>query len=271
MSTSATAAGYASRVLADLGVTELPTCAAPGAIQYIWHHAPKPGGFQLLKPATGKLAIDPPPPEPEPEPKAKHDAPSDWDETQKNIFATMKAAGWPVIHKTRDGQPMVLLHTCGLLVDFQTNRRAGRYSTLSKGHDKSKPNAFGFPRRNGGIAVYRFKVEAETDDWHKTDNGSLLCLYNVPVSFKEAIQGLRRIRPAGQRDSQGRPEAFRLLGDQPDDPRGDQRPRGNAAVAAAPRFTSAFPARRTKTCRAGNTTGSIGNTIFPTPCRQRQR
>ena len=200
------------RVLADLGVTELPTCAAPGAIQYIWHHAPKPGGLQLLKPATGKLTIDPPPSEPEPEPKAKYDAPADWDETQNNIFATMKAAGWPVIHKTRDGQPMVLLHTCGLLVDFQTNRRAGRYSTLSKGHDKSKPNAFGFPRRKGGIAVYRFKVEGETDDWHKTDNGSLLCLYNVPVSFKQAIQACGGFDRRGNATVKDAPEAFRLLG-----------------------------------------------------------
>jgi len=204
------------RVLADLGVAKLPTCASPGSMQHIWHHAPKPGGFRLLKAAAGKLAIDPPPPETEEEKKAKakaeQDAATDWDDTHKSIFATMEAAGWPVIHKTRDGQPMVQVHSVGLLHDFRTNRRAGRYSTLSQGHDKSKPNAFGFPREKGGIAVYRFKVEDETEDWHKTEDGNLLCLYNVPVSFREAVKACGRFDRRGNAVIKDADEAFRLLG-----------------------------------------------------------
>ncbi len=200
------------RVLADLGVSELPTCAAPGAIQHIWHHAPKPGGLRLLKPATGKLAIDPPPPEAEPEPKAKHDAPTDWDDTHKSIFATMQAAGWPVVLEKHDGKPMVKGHSCGFLHDFRTNRRAGRFSTKSEGRDKSKPNLFGFPREKGGFALYRFKVESETDDWHTTDNGNLLCLYNVPVSLKEAVKACGAFDRRGSAIVKEVAEAFRLLG-----------------------------------------------------------
>jgi hypothetical protein len=204
------------RVLADLGVTELPTCAAPGSMQHIWHHAPKAGGFRLLKPATSRLAIDPPPPETEAEKKAsakaKQDGPADWDKTHKGVFATMEAAGWPVIHKKRDGQPMVQLHSAGLLHDFRTNRRAGRYSTLSQGHDKSKPNAYAFPRENGGLAVYRFQVEEETDDWRVTDKGDLLCLYNVPVSFREAVKTCGGFDRRGNAIVKDADEAFRLLG-----------------------------------------------------------
>ena len=53
------------RLSAILGVDlSKSVCAAPGAIQYLWHSQPAPDGLKLLKLATGRLAVDPPPPEP---------------------------------------------------------------------------------------------------------------------------------------------------------------------------------------------------------------
>jgi len=95
------------------------TCAAPGAMQYVWHHAPAEGGFRVLHAANGTLDVEPPPPEPEPEPREDDDLECiDWDDTHKEIFATMRAEGWVVNVTTYEGKPMVQLHAKGLEADF---------------------------------------------------------------------------------------------------------------------------------------------------------
>lgn len=185
------------------------TCAAPGAIQYVWHHAPAEGGFQLLHAATGTLDVELPPPEPEPEPRSDDDP--CWDDTHEEIFDAMRADGWPVTFKDYDGKPMVQLHACGLLADFKRNRRAGRYSTNSPGTHKDKPNAYGFPRENGGIAVYRMKAEAESKDWHIV-NGKPCIHYNVPASFDEAVKRCGKFDRRGHGIITNFDEFTRLLG-----------------------------------------------------------
>lgn len=132
-------------------------------------------GLELLNAATAELTVDPPLAKPEPDVQPA----LGWDEIHRSIFKAMAEDGHPPILEEHDGKPMVKLHTCWLGGDHQQNHRAGRYSTASEGKDLSKPNAFGFPLPNGGIAIYRFGDAGETADWHRTANGRMCIHYNV--------------------------------------------------------------------------------------------
>lgn len=134
-------------------------------------------GLELVNAATAELTVDPLPAKPEPEAQQA----SGWDEVHRSIFKAMAEDGHPPILEEHDGKPMVKLHTCWLRGDHRRNHRAGRYSTASEGADLSKPNAFGFPLPNGGIAIYRFGDAAETADWHRTANGRMCIHYNVAI------------------------------------------------------------------------------------------
>ena len=164
-----------------LGVNLKDYACSHGVIQYIYHRQPAPDGFRLLKSSTAKLKVDPPPPEPEQEREQRpEESRRQWDETHRSMFATMREHGWPVELDEHDGRPMVRLHTCGLLVDYKQNQRAGKYSTNAPGCHRDKPNAFGFARPNGGLDVYRFQDVEESKDWRKTRNGKSWLRYNVP-------------------------------------------------------------------------------------------
>ncbi|MGA2035323.1 MAG: primase-helicase family protein, partial [Thermoguttaceae bacterium] len=198
-----------------LGVNLADYACSHGVIQYIYHYAPKPGGFRLIRSATVKLKVDPPPPlppAPEPDPQAaKHDNPG-WDAVHESIFATMTAAGFPAVRETRDGKHRVRLHTHGLLVDFQTNRRSGRYSTDSTVRHPQEPNAFAYPLPNGGLDVYRYNDTGESDDWNTTKNKKTRIKYNVPVSFEEAATACGTLDRRGDVVLSDPNEFARLLG-----------------------------------------------------------
>lgn len=197
---------------AQLGVDLAKYACSHGIIQYIYHRSPQPGGFRLIKSATAKLKVDPPPPEPEPEPRAAKDDHPGWDVVHESIFSTMTAAGFPAIRETSDGKHRVRLHTCGLLADFQTNRRSGRYSTESDGLHPQTPNARAYPLPNGGLDVYRYNDAGESDDWHTTRNGKTGIKYNVPVSFDEAATACGTLDRRGDVLLSDPNEFARLLG-----------------------------------------------------------
>jgi len=124
------------------------------------------------------------PPEPEKaSSKSNVTAASGWDETHRSIFATMQDAGYCVILTEHEGKPMAKLHTFGLLVDRNKNKRLGRYSTVSKGTKPQEPNAYAFPLPDGGLLVFRYHDVAETEDWQRSQSGKTYICYNVKTTI----------------------------------------------------------------------------------------
>lgn len=168
-----------------LGVDIKPLKCSHAIIQYVYHRAPAPGGFRLIKRATAKLKVDPLPPEPEG--KLVEMEAQDWDETHRAIFTAVRAAGYIVEEKTDGkGAPLVELHTAGLLADFTKNRRTGLFSTVSTGKH-SKPNAYAYALSNGALSVFRHNQDEETEDWFTTSDGKVGIKYNYPTTFDKAV------------------------------------------------------------------------------------
>lgn len=221
-------------------------------------------GLSLLKPATRALSESDLPTDwktritkkakrPRKAKKArKSDAPekavSGWDDTHKNIFDTMREAGWPVELDTHDDGPMARLHTCGLLHDHTVNQRTGRFSTNSLGKDPSVPNAYAFPRKDGGLDVYRHGDAQETSDWHTTKNGHTRILYNALPQIYGTTH-LPRIVGQSIQALKNHPNTFQRGGILMEVAYESEKPVQNLQDAGAPRFvTIPLSTLRTNLC-----------------------
>lgn len=163
-------AAYA-QISKDLGFDiTLYTCAAPGAIQYIYAAKVADGGFQVIKTATAVLEI--PPLEPSP--------PDNYEQAtlgpiHREHRAWLEGRGFA---EWNENKHCLNTHTAALLALHEHFTLKGEFTTVASGKGLPRDrNCAMFPVKGGAWRVVRYSNDNEPG-WDKTKNGNATCLLN---------------------------------------------------------------------------------------------
>lgn len=187
----------------DAGVEFSEKADCEGGIGWIWNRDAGPGGFELIKRATAKLAL----PENwreiavtaerkrrthklgQPAASILTDiiAGSDQealDSQHEELIDWLTTNGWACVLENYHDRYLLRTHTAGLRAAHKALKLRGVFDTISTGSDPAAPNCFCFPQPEGAWSVRRYGQGCqEAEIWKSDGSNWTYCWYNTLPSF----------------------------------------------------------------------------------------
>ena len=177
-----------------------------GGIGWLWDRDAKENGFQLIQPASEKLLLSDNWQELAAQQQQRNRGKRLTTNARRNLEGMMysqsaalndrhhKTINWLEEHgwacevsQGREHQ-LVQVHTVGLMECHKALELRGVFESNSTGSDPQKPNAFAFPREDGGFDVRRYGNAAEASCWQQDSGGWTHCIFDGMQTLRSACE-----------------------------------------------------------------------------------
>ncbi len=180
-----------------------------GGIGWIWHRDAQPGGFELIKSSTTKLALPENWHEIAVASERKHRTRSlgrpaasmltdmvagndqhVLDSQHEDLIDWLTTNGWSCVLEDDNDRYLLRTHTAGLLAAHKELKLRGVFDTISPGNNPATPNCFCFPQTDGAWIVRRYGQGCqEANTWQSDGNNWTYCSFNTLPTFSTLCDG----------------------------------------------------------------------------------